>query len=289
MISPNVTGLLMPVSHRHSSCMQVRIVSHNSASASRPPADVFGIIAGMSQPKTRERRDSKGDLNAKAYAFVTDKLVRGEFKPGQKLSEPSLAAACGVSRTPMREAVRRLVEEGVLYQVVKSGTYVTGFGARDACDAYEIRSAIESALLARTVAVLTRRDLDELERNAARMYRAICAMRRAGTPVMTGRAEADFLSADVAFHHVLLRASGNALAEKVIANTYRRNQFFGTHSHQRTLRHVANAWRYHCEILKACRAKDAESAVAWLRAHIASSRRDALLPLTAMPETGKAR
>ena len=77
----------------------------------------------------------KENLNEKAYSFVTRLLSRGELKPGQKLSEPSLAAACGVSRTPMREAVRRLVEEGVLYQVVKSGTYVTGFGAKDVCDA----------------------------------------------------------------------------------------------------------------------------------------------------------
>ena len=79
---------------------------------------------------------------------------------------------------------------------------------------------------------------------------------------------------------ILLRASGNALAEKIIANTYRRNQFFGTHSHQRTLRHVANAWRYHCEILKACRAGDADGAALWLKRHIASSRRDVLLPLS---------
>ena len=47
----------------------------------------------------------------------------------------------------VRTGVRRLVEEGVLYQVVKSGTYVTGFGAKKVSDAYEIRSVIESAML----------------------------------------------------------------------------------------------------------------------------------------------
>ena len=73
---------------------------------------------------------SKTNLNEKAYLFLVRKLSTGELKPGQKLSEPSLAESCGVSRTPMREAVRRLVEEGVLYHIVKSGTYVTGFGAK---------------------------------------------------------------------------------------------------------------------------------------------------------------
>ena len=129
----------------------------------------------------------------------------------------------------MREAVRRLVEEGVLYQVVKSGTYVTGFGAKEARDAYEIRSAIESALLERSVANLTKSDLVGLDRCCRKMHRAILAMRKARMSVMTGQPEADFLAEDLAFHQLLLRASGNSLAEKIIANTYRRNQFFGTH------------------------------------------------------------
>ena len=220
------------------------------------------------------------NLREKAYAFVCARLSEGELKPGSKLSEPSLAAACGVSRTPMREAVRRLVEEGVLYQKEKSGTYVVGFAAKDVSDAYEIRAAIECTMLDRAVASLTRRDVAALQGHCNRMHAAICAMRRAGMDVMTGRPEADFLAEDLAFHLLLLRASGNTLAEKIIANTYRRNQFFGTHSHQRTLKHVSTAWRFHCEILKACRQGDAASAVRWLKAHIRQSEKDVLLPLS---------
>lgn len=225
-------------------------------------------------------KNSSTNLNEKAYDYICEQLAKGDLKPGQKLSEPSLAAACGVSRTPMREAVRRLVEEGVLYQIVKSGTYVTGFGAKEIRDAYEIRAAIESTLLARAASNLSKADLTTLERHCNRMHRAILGMRKAEMTIMTGKPEADFLAEDLAFHQLLLKVSGNALAEKIIANTYRRNQFFGTHSHQRTLRHVSNAWRYHCEILKACKRKDTESAVNWLKAHIASSQRDALLPLS---------
>ena len=232
------------------------------------------------------QRDKRITLNEKAYAFITSQLASGELKPGQKLSEPSLAAACGVSRTPMREAVRRLVEEGVLYQIVKSGTYVTGFGIKEVCDAYEIRAAIESTLLERSVACLSKHDLAELEHLCNRMHKAIVAMRKAGMSVMTGKPEADFLAADIAFHQLLLRVSGNSLAEKIIANTYRRNQFFGTHSHQRTLEHVASAWKFHCEILKACQNRNPKLAVKWLRDHIARSRRDALLPISKICASG---
>lgn len=100
--------------------------------------------------------------------------------------------------------------------------------------------------------------------------------------VMTGKPEGDFLDADIHFHLTLLRASGNSLAEKIIINAYRRNQFFGTHSHQRTLDHVASAWKFHCEILKACRNRDSKLAVKWLRGHISRSQKDALLPISSV-------
>jgi len=221
-------------------------------------------------------------LNQQAYDFICSRLASGDLKPGSKLSEPSLAAACGVSRTPMREAVRRLVEEGVLYQREKSGTYVSRFAADDISDAYEIRAVIESAMLLRAVEKLKEKDLDTLQRNCDRMHKAILDMRNSGLPLMTGKTESLFLEEDLAFHLRLLRASGNALAEKIIANTYRRIQFFGTHSHQRNLRHVTTAWRFHCEILKACRQRDAISAVKWLKEHLAYSEKDALLPLSMM-------
>ena len=221
----------------------------------------------------------KINLNEKAYEFIVRKLSTGELKPGQKLSEPSLAKACGVSRTPMREAVRRLIEEGVLYQIVKSGTYVTGFGAKDVSDAYEIRSVIESAMLEEAVNRLSKRDLTALQSDCDHMHAAIVAMRKAEMSVMTGKPESDFLAADIDFHLTLLRASGNSLAEKIIVNAYRRNQFFGTHSHQRTLEHVALAWKFHCEILKYCKTRNSKMAVKWLRDHIARSCKDALLPI----------
>lgn len=228
----------------------------------------------------------KINLNERAYEFIVRKLSTGELKPGQKLSEPSLAKACGVSRTPMREAVRRLVEEGVLYQVVKSGTYVTGFEAKDVSDAYEIRSVIESAMLEEAVGKLSKKDITTLQDTCDRMHAAIVSMRRSRMEIMTGKPERDFLQADILFHLTLLRASGNSLAEKIIVNAYRRNQFFGTHSHQRTLEHVALAWKFHCEILKYCKARNSKMAVKWLRDHIARSCKDALLPIASV--TGNA-
>ena len=154
-----------------------------------------------------------------------------------------------------------------------------GFGVKEVRDAYEIRRAIESATLTRAVRNLSARHLAALKNDCDRMHAAIRLMRKCGMAIMTGRAEREFLESDLSFHMRLLKVSGNELAEKIIANAYRRNQFFGTHSHQRTLRHVALAWRFHCEILRCCRAKDAAGAVHWLSCHLERSEQDALLPI----------
>jgi DNA-binding GntR family transcriptional regulator len=59
-----------------------------------------------------------------AYRLITKKLMAGDLVAGQKISEQKIATECGISRTPVREAVRRLIEEGLLYQIPSSGTYV---------------------------------------------------------------------------------------------------------------------------------------------------------------------
>lgn len=248
------------------------IISYSCIQIKQP---TFGLLFFLVQYLPMPINDVRS-LNEKAYDFIVRKLSTGEIKPGQKLSEPSLAKSCGVSRTPMREAVRRLVEEGVLYQIVKSGTYVTGFGAKDVSDAYEIRSMIESSLLMVSIDKLSKRDFSTLQSDCDAMHAAIMAMRKDKMDIMTGKPENDFLQADINFHLTLLRASGNSLAEKIIVNAYRRNQFFGTHSHQRTLEHVSVAWRFHCEILKSCRKHDSVSAAKWMQDHISRSRQDAL-------------
>ena len=215
-------------------------------------------------------------LRKTAYEFVLKKILSGDYKPGQKLSEPSLAKLCGVSRTPMHEAVRALIEEGVLTQRPKSGTYVAELNRGDVRDAFEIRLAIETSLLEKAMPLLTAAQLDRLDRTVAAMRSAIEDMRHRQMPIMSGAAERRFLENDVDFHLILLNASGNRLAARMVTNAYRRNQFFGTHSHQRNLSHVARAWRYHAEIARAVRRRDTSAAVRWLSQHILSSMRDAL-------------
>ena len=61
------------------------------------------------------------NLSDFAYKHISDELLNGELIPGQKISEPALAKKLGISRTPVREAIQRLKNEGLLQQVPPAG------------------------------------------------------------------------------------------------------------------------------------------------------------------------
>ena len=215
-------------------------------------------------------------LSEIAYRHISRKLATAELRPGQKLSEQTIAAECGISRTPVREAVRRLTEEGVLYPVPSSGTYVANLDRRQLIDAYEVRMALEGFALDQAPQNLTRENRLELRRLCDQMRAIIMRLRRSRQHELDGPPLVAFLSADLSFHLLLLKAAGNRLALKIVSNAYQRNHFFGHHSHRRDLHHLAWVWRHHAKIERALRRGDTEAARRWLRAHIARSLRDAL-------------
>ena len=212
----------------------------------------------------------------KAYNHLSRMLARGELKPNQKLSERSVSLACGVSRIPVREAIRRLVEEGVLYQKSQSGTYVAGLDRQQIVDAYEVREAIEVYQLGKSISRLTDSQKRRLVESCDAQLSIIREFRDSGKPILSRKQEQDFVAHDFFFHLQLLKAAGNRLAEKFVTTAYRRNRFFGLHSHKRDLNHLAWTWRYHRRMADAILANDADAAVFWMRQHILRSKKDAL-------------
>src|SRR5918996_3519673 len=80
---------------------------------------------------------------ARALVSLRELLLRGEFGPGERLSELPLAARLGVSRTPIRLALERLANIGLLDVKAGGGFTVRGFTPSDALDAIEIRGVLE--------------------------------------------------------------------------------------------------------------------------------------------------
>jgi DNA-binding GntR family transcriptional regulator len=216
-------------------------------------------------------------LNDIAYRLITKKLTASELVAGQKISEQQIASECGISRTPVREAIRRLTEEGMLYQVPSSGTYVAHMDRRQLIDSYEVRMALECFSLEHAIKNLTRENRQELRRLCDEMHAIVVKLRSKKLKVLDGPPLVAFLSADLSFHLSILKAAGNRMAIKIVNNAYQRNQFFGHHSHRRDLFHLSWVWMHHAKIERAIRRGDAVTAQRWLKVHITRSLSDALV------------
>lgn len=134
-------------------------------------------------------------------------ILTGRFRPGQRLRERELVERMGVSRTPIREALRKLELEGLVTTVPYKGPVVTRPTLDDARELYQARAALEGQAV---VLFTQRRD----PRALAQLREAIARGRRA---VSRGR-PAGVLAANNAFHDTLAAGCGNALLHTLISN-----------------------------------------------------------------------
>ncbi|WP_108483012.1 GntR family transcriptional regulator [Oceaniglobus ichthyenteri] len=107
-------------------------------------------------------------LRENAYFALRDAFIRGAFAPGDVVSLRSLADQLGVSMTPVREAVRRLVAEGALVDTPSRTLMVPAFDARRAADLMAARLALEHLVLDQAIDRITPADIDTLEAIIAR-------------------------------------------------------------------------------------------------------------------------
>jgi DNA-binding GntR family transcriptional regulator len=188
-------------------------------------------------------------LRDTAYAAIRDAIVRGDLSPGTAVRDADLAARLGLSRAPVRDALARLADEGLVETKPQSYTRVTPLVTRDARDAAAVVRAMHELAVAGAVALLTPADLGDMR----------AANRRFETATRTGDLDAA-LAADDDLHDVPLRVCGNRAAATTVARytpLIRRleRQRFGTTGGRES---VAR----HDRLIEACADGDVETAIA---------------------------
>lgn len=148
----------------------------------------------MSNVKEKKSPISRAEF---AYHAILDAIVKLELTPGQVMSTNALSQTLGVSRTPVREALKRLESLGFVRSVPQSGTVVAGIDAEDLKEATEMREVLE---------VWSARRVARSGQSTAKLRRLIDAQHEAGE---AGDADG-FLQADQAFHNHLAELAGNA-------------------------------------------------------------------------------
>lgn len=144
-------------------------------------------------------------LSEKAYRIIKEEILNGDLKDNEELPEEKLAKALGISRTPLRDALRQLATEGLVIQKKGEPAVVASFSEERSLEYMEIRSLLEVFNLEKISTKITEEHLLKLENNLAEQKQAIIN----GT-------YSDFIEKDRDFHLLLSSFSENSELKDMI-------------------------------------------------------------------------
>ena len=174
-------------------------------------------------------------------------ILKGELKPGERLMEIALADRLGVSRTPVREAMRKLELEGLVVMIPRRGAQVANITEKDLNDVLEVRIALENLSIEKACARMTEEQLAQLW-DAAEEFEKTMAE---GNLVKLAEA-------DVAFHEVIYQSSDNRRLNQVLNNL--REQIYRYRVEYLKDEETRNLLvKVHKELYEAIRARDVKS------------------------------
>lgn len=195
------------------------------------------------------------------FKTLRQAILRGELEPGERLMEIQLAQKLGVSRTPIREAIRKLELEGLVVMIPRKGAEVASITEKDMHDVLEVRAILEE--LAGTLACknMTAGAIEELKR----------ANRDVQTAIIS-KDVVKIVDADVNFHDIIYRLTGNDRLIQIINN-------LSEQMYRYRLEYVKDARVHsilineHDDIIKQLSGRDVDSAQVVMKQHIVSQER----------------
>ena len=153
----------------------------------------------------RNESTDKYSLRGRVFHKIRDDILNGKYKEHEELKEVAIGNELGVSRTPVREALRQLELEGLVQIIPNRGAFVTGIQPGDVHDIYMIRSRLEGLCARWATERITPEQMEALEEN---IYLADFHVQRGHLEQMT--------ELDNQFHRILYNACGSKMLEHLL-------------------------------------------------------------------------
>lgn len=143
-------------------------------------------------------------LKERSISLLSDAILSGRLKPGERLNESHLAQELQVSRAPIREALQRLQEQGLVVSVPRRGMFVVSLEPDDVQKINSLRVILEAEALRLAQRHTTQQASQQLKKMVDELER------------MDGEPANQQTTSDIAFHHAIWRLSGNHYLEKIL-------------------------------------------------------------------------
>ena len=198
-------------------------------------------------------------LRGQVFDKIRSDILSGKYKRGEELVESSIGKELGISRTPVREAIRQLELEGLVQLVPNKGAFVTGISEKDVRDIYLIRARLEGLAARMAAKNITPELLDAMEETVVlseyhakkEHYEQVCEM-------------------DSKFHKLLYKASGSRILEHTLTDFHQYVQRVRMASIMKK-RRMEKSNDEHDAILTAIREHDEEKAELVATRHISNT------------------
>ena len=183
-------------------------------------------------------------------------ILKGELKPGERLMEIQLANRLGVSRTPIREAIRKLELEGLVLMIPRKGAEVAKITVKNLRDVLEVRRALEELAVQIASDNITEEEINALKKAAKDFERTV-----------KGNNLTEITEADVNFHEIIYLATQNQRLIQILGNLreqmyrYRAEYLKDSKTHKKLIEE-------HDNIIAALEVHDKDSAVEAICIHI---------------------
>ena len=201
-----------------------------------------------------------------AYDTVREAILNGDFKPGERLPEQALVRLCGCSRTPVREALRRLAADHYVVVSSNQGAQVRNWDEEDIDELFDLRALLEGSAASRAA---TRIDPEALRRLTKKLDDLDDALNNDAMPEKQKISE--FLSHNSEFHGIVVRAANSPRLESLLSNLI--EQAIVVHTAQNSsMERIRESQRHHRELVDALRAKNEVWAKAVMTNHIYAAR-----------------
>ena len=195
-------------------------------------------------------------LEEQVFNSLEEEILTGKLKKGETLAEISLSKRLGVSRTPLRGALHRLYEEGLIEITPNRGAVVMGIGREELIDIYKMRIRLEGLASAEAA-----RKISDEDKSRLREIVELCDF-------YIARRDAERLKElDSEFHSIIYRASGNRMLNKTLSELHRNIHFYRKRSLAVEER-LEKSSEEHKQILAAIECGDSQAADRLTSAHI---------------------
>jgi DNA-binding GntR family transcriptional regulator len=207
-----------------------------------------------------KRLDDQPSLQAQAYEAIRRSIVLNDLKPGDRLATTALAERLGISRSPVREALHRLLQDGLVEVRGRTGMYVASVSAEEVDDVFRIRGALEGCAAALAAERATKDSVSHMQSILDHMKSH------------PGADDSDAVVRDAdRFHDAILEAARSPRLAAQLGQIHQRITYFRNLS-LRVPGRAEEAAREHQVLLTPIRSGDAHEAERLMREHIDRAR-----------------